>query len=843
MQQQINEELQKARGQQEQQQLNQSSAPPGQSRDYRTYGPQQSSYQQSFYQSLPVQSAPRQQASSYINQERESTTQLRSEYDRLMRQAEEVMAKLAVRENEDKWLATEQQRQLAEEQDALPRQTNQELKPPAMPPRPQSQAHPPPPTFSSNESVSYPPPPRPQSNVYYPPPPPLPPRTPVTSPPATQASIADGYYSGSSCTETLAERIATPSTSVSYPPGSHSRHPKYQAPSVEDSDDQLPIAIPESVDSREKFLPSQPPPRASQSKDRSATPPPRVSTPEPARIHPSGVTPLFDCDMSPVTYEMDWVCHPAVPAFNICGRCYIDHIFETQFRYKFMKRSYNDGVARTCYFGSKRVKEKLWPQAIAAGDLDAMLTFMAKRAALGSCRQAAILENETWYTSPDIQGLVYCKACYEDSLCGTAFGSHFSLRPKPSTAYCDTSVWYCQRMFKEYSENNDWAGFVEQMRIRVQIPECPKQTPVEARERSWYTHQKWPQGLNMCSACYYDYFHGSSDQRCFEPAQINTQKVVCIMSLVNILVPAQQAIEKKNRDIFWNAMAAIDSQPFCHPEGTKSDVWYTLHSNPSGFAICGCCYSGIVEAAGGRRFFKRHAGISQQDRVICCFNPSHARWMEFMQKYTESLNKGTSKPLDDFAGRFGHVPCCNRRNLKLGANRRFWGWGVVAICEECYYTFAEGSKLEPHFVLKGDVSPKERMCDVYSPRMRRIYKEACESNDLAGLLAVGEHRHEVYCRTIIVCQNMRNQMEIQVLQAQAAGIQGSVYKSMGAVHDITMGHTYTVGNALVGYGYVNEMSLQGAMLDRESRELGASATNPMHLTNMMMLQQQWAEVE
>ncbi|KPM43292.1 hypothetical protein AK830_g3298 [Neonectria ditissima] len=297
-------------------------------------------------------------------------------------------------------------------------------------------------------------------------------------------------------------------------------------------------------------------------------PPPRPSrTPEPPKPHPSGITPLAECSSDAVTYDLDWFYHPNVPSYLICGRCYIDHIYDTSFGDVFAKTFYNDKKPRRCLFGARRMKDKLWPEAVSSRNIGPAVEFMEKRANMNDCPQAAMKENETWYTTTEIPGMTMCKACFEDDLMATPFGNHFQQRTA-AQAFCDSTTWYVRRIFENCAKTNDWAAFAEGVKMRIQLPACPKQAAIKANDRAWFKSSRGPEGLQVCVACYYDYFHGVPGGEAFERVAGGDFDTRCVMGHLNILIPTHQALGKKDMDIFWTAIRGVDSQPFCDGQGT-----------------------------------------------------------------------------------------------------------------------------------------------------------------------------------------------------------------------------------------------------------------------------------
>lgn len=662
----------------------------------------------------------------------------------------------------------------------------------------------------------------PQQYANYPPPPP-----PSSSPAELEAAPSMTNPSGQQQQPYFAPP-PTQSTSSTHPP---------MPPRVE-----LPVPPPQPAS-------FQPPPQPEQPRSSpAASVPPRYRTPPPQKPHPCGTTPVTECIEDPVTFESDWFTHAAAPSFLVCSKCYVDHIYNSQLKDAFRLTHFNDKQPRKCHFGSKRMKDSLWPAAITSGTFAEAIEFMKKRQDIPNCPMAAVKTDESWYTTPDIPGATFCKACYEeDDLAATPFGSKFTLETSPNQCYCDSSTVYIKRMFKTHSPTNSWSTFVTEVKARFQFPACEKTNPASTVKRPWFEATKGPKGLVICGACYYDFFHRTEDQDSFVQAftVVDHEKfaATCVLGCLNLWVPASQAIAKEDRALFWTALQNVDDNAFCNPQGTKGASWYTLPNNPPEFGICGGCYAGIVQVLGGTKYFVPRQGVSKDESLLCCFNIGNPRFAAYLQKYTESLLKGTSQPLDAFATRFSSVPLCPKSNMNLGNDRKWWGWDGADICEDCYLTFAEGTALEAQFTFRGELDPKTHICTLYSPRMRKLYLEACTSGDLKSYLEFANHRFQVFLQTVPQMERMLNQAKITAMQAQNAGMMGSFYKHLGGTLDATIGHSYTVGNAAVGYGYANEYMLDGAMYDRQASQLGAAATSPMAMYNIEVLENRWKTVE
>jgi hypothetical protein len=316
------------------------------------------------------------------------------------------------------------------------------------------------------------------------------------------------------------------------------------------------------------------------------------------------------------------------------------------------------------------------------------------------------------------------------------------------------------------------------------------------------------------------------------------------MGILNMKIPAQQAVAKKDPELFWKWIAEVDRQPFCSKQGIKgSTSWFTLPNHPPGFAVCGACRAGIAEPVGWSRHLIS-VNADPNDTILCCFNAAHPRFAEFMTCLVPSLATDTWEKLGNHAATYANVPRCPRDNTTYLPNRRYWGWDSLRICQECYLSFARDTALEPLFHLNGEVMEKSRLCDMYSPRMRKLYTDACQGR-ITGqqLVDLGGQRRMVYLNTMPEIDRLISQQNIKASQAVMFGNMGTFYKNMGSTQDVLMGHSYTVGNAYAGYGYVNENSLTGAEYDRKGRDLTAEVLNGSVTYKVSVLEIRWREVE
>ncbi|KAF4337993.1 integral membrane protein [Fusarium beomiforme] len=558
---------------------------------------------------------------------------------------------------------------------------------------------------------------------------------------------------------------------------------------------------------------------------------------------PLGIQPVRECIDMPFTLPTYWFIHSASPNFVICSRCYADCILNSSFKDTFQPVWLDDRMERKCFFGNPRVRDHIWPAALSSASLDTMMSFMAMRPALGHCPEDKSVEGQEWYYPPDRPEMAICKPCYEEYFKHTSFGNRFSTHKPQGAASCDHNVWYVRRMLKLYAPNNNWVAFTAGYYKRLQLPACPKAQPVAGPERTWFL--RGPTNFSVCEACYWDYFHESSESQAFRTARLGpTQEAACDMGQANMLIPMIRAVHSGNYVRFWHIVQGLSQHPPCNPQGTNGVRWYTLPNDPPDFEICATCMAGTMKAMDATHFFKPKQSVGPSETRLCSLNlVGYPRGVLFLQKFGETVFINDWRPLSDLALNLSTAPPCPKINLEMAKNRRWWGWDNVHICQECYVVVAKGTKLEQHFVMKGEQVAESRLCDLYSPRMRQLYKDACQTQDLTSFLTFARHRRQIYLQTVPEMNRMLANAKHALSQAQTLGLAAVTFSAAGNLNATNFYYDHTVGNSIVGHGYQNEQLLQAAMADHSMQQVGAAATGPAAVARVGALEKMWKQVE
>ncbi|KAI0382332.1 hypothetical protein F5Y04DRAFT_53174 [Hypomontagnella monticulosa] len=582
-------------------------------------------------------------------------------------------------------------------------------------------------------------------------------------------------------------------------------------------------------------------------------PVPPSAEPLPA-LAPPAVTSCID---GPVSFATDWYWHPSAPDFLICSRCYVDRIHGTRFWDAFRRERLADGKARVCRFSRPRMDDVLFPDALATGSLETALTWMRNRSKIPDCKGVDGVKGTAgikWYRTKanEIPGFVACEACWEDHVKTRNFFVNFEpMSPQPAGEnwYCDIAVTFIQKEYELRGKANDWSGFVAEAKARMGIQACPGRAVVKTKGRKWFVPKTGPDGLVLCSGCYCDEVLHTGEEAKWEVSEKFTDaadaQVRCAMGIFSIKMAMARAQETKDFQSFWTAVHKLSNVKFClDDEGIEDGVWYSLPSDPQDFAICAGCYVAIAEPLGVARFFVRKREPQPEGvKWRCCFSLGHPRIGQFVPRLLELYFTHDPTSLEEFASVYASIlPCPRDEDVK---NRRWYGWMDCTICPECYQDFAKRGPLAAKMDLISKALEESTICEMYSPRMRKLYTECSDTSppDPAPLLRFSVQRRLVWMQTVPQMRTLLIQAKIGLDQQRFLNATSSFYNNAGMLQDITYGSPYTYGAPGVGYGFANANLLQGAMYSQQAFQVANNAAGPDKVFLVGQLERRWRDVE
>ncbi|TPX17633.1 uncharacterized protein E0L32_012078 [Thyridium curvatum] len=579
------------------------------------------------------------------------------------------------------------------------------------------------------------------------------------------------------------------------------------------------------------------------------------------RYEKYGIKTLPVCIGSAVPLKTTWYTHQSAPSYLICSRCYVDHIYPTRFKDDFKGEELEADKAHICRFPTLRVKKELFPQVVTTGDLQPFLDYANARLGLPECKGAKGAkgsEGIKWWRAKNdaIPGLVICETCVEDMLKSSPFMAKF----EPATGQGEEDIWSCDlalpylaRVLQKTRETGDWTAFMEAANLRIQLQAaqpCPRLQHIPTENRNFYTPLQGPRHLTICECCYLDRVKDidGMDSQWFRSTKreekVPGEKASCDMVEPNILMLMIMADEREDPSLFFTALAKLTAEPHCGLEGVKTKRWYTLPSDPAGFGVCGACYEGTVEPWGISRFLKPKPGWAADGEAhLCALSAGHARFESMGRALLRTFFAGDAAQWDEYAGVYAAMPRCTRDSDCRG--REWYGWPECTICPECYHEFCRGTALEAQMPWRRKLLTGYSMCEMYSPRMRGMYAEACGRTppDATELRRYSDRRRVVYANTIVRCREMVNEQRMALVQQQMLNQQSLFYTQLGRNEVNTIGSHHTYSQAGVVGTFRSQWELDGARYGQQANEVMRNATRPGKAMMVAELERQWRAVE
>jgi hypothetical protein len=136
------------------------------------------------------------------------------------------------------------------------------------------------------------------------------------------------------------------------------------------------------------------------------------------------------------------------------------------------------------------------------------------------------------------------------------------------------------------------------------------------------------------------------------------------------------------------------------------------------------------------------------------------------------------------------IPPCLPGNFLARSN--WYGTDDFAVCEECWYEHVRGSVLSNQITMRGQFSDEAQACDLYSPRMKRIWAEACAKRDIGYFASSAIKRGQIYCHVKNRSEEITD--EINARKAESGGGGLTIYTGPGGASG-RGGYKYGSGNS------------------------------------------------
>jgi hypothetical protein len=367
--------------------------------------------------------------------------------------------------------------------------------------------------------------------------------------------------------------------------------------------------------------------------------------------------------------------------------------------------------------------------------------------------------------------------------------------------------------------------------------------------------------FHACGTCYMDKFELTVFEDEFEAVDQNRGfdhwmemlgvRWTCNMTDTSlpILFALDPAMTAEDFDGFWNAAQTLAKLVPCTANGIIRGNWWTVPGGCADFSICEACYIGIFKTNELDKFLEP-AERSPEATIVCSFSTSTRRYKQFIGKFAEALDRSVFSYYIDYVRKFAPILPCPGIDHREKAN--WWGYPGALFCQDCFASFVADTPLGSHLDFNDAFDERAQICQIWSPRMRGMWKEACdagapgsdESNEQVDKFkAFSNKRLEVYLQTVPRIKFIKGMKEIKMMNAMHMGQLSLMYSGMNSMSAISgTGDGYLHGNSSLGY-YETENGVTGAQMFNDMQSGFADANRTDEWAEVMRLSMMWTEVE
>ena len=300
------------------------------------------------------------------------------------------------------------------------------------------------------------------------------------------------------------------------------------------------------------------------------------------------------------------------------------------------------------------------------------------------------------------------------------------------------------------------------------LPPCPRPNPVAGYD-DWYTLAGGPSMFSVCPSCR-DAMFAAGFERHFEPkfrktAELN--KVKCDFSIPWLRMAYTEILKKPRGSIdlvYALADIAVHTPP-CTGKEEGVREWYRLTDPEDGksvhdFQVCSRCVRSleILHPSLSSVFHKARGHHRNQERA-CSLRSDSKRFNGYLNLLKDAAQQAEEyrRPPNMFrfislAHRIAGIPECSRDDMLRGQE-----WYIIphlpefTVCEDCYdevvwpaiksdTAVAIDFKRHPKAVAPPHVGVS---CQLYSPRMRKVFQDACQRDDMQLLKSTALQRFHI----------------------------------------------------------------------------------------------------
>lgn len=304
--------------------------------------------------------------------------------------------------------------------------------------------------------------------------------------------------------------------------------------------------------------------------------------------------------------------------------------------------------------------------------------------------------------------------------------------------------------------------------IPISLPPCPRPNPVIGYD-DWYTLADGPSSFSICPSCR-DTFISAGHERHLKPKSRHAaqQPLRCDMSSPWLRTAYNSHMRKRRPDIdpIYILAEILAEEAPCPGNALSHSTWYRLKDplnkrSIHNFQICYSCIQHLETVFPSLRGTFHLSRNHRSEARVCSLRTDSKRFSTYLDVLETTarqtaaddahrLPPNTARILD-LAKRYAGMQECARDTPLRGQD-----WYIIpslpefTVCEDCYEDVVwPGIKADlpiaTEFRRKARAVAPDHVgvsCQLYSPRMRRVFGEACQRGDMALLRGVALRRYD-----------------------------------------------------------------------------------------------------
>lgn len=302
--------------------------------------------------------------------------------------------------------------------------------------------------------------------------------------------------------------------------------------------------------------------------------------------------------------------------------------------------------------------------------------------------------------------------------------------------------------------------------VPISLPPCPRPNSVIGYD-DWYTLSGGPSSFSICPSCQ-DTFLSAGHGRHLKPKSRHAaeQPLRCDMSSPWMRMAYTSLLKKRRPDIdpIYTLAEILSDEAPCPGKIPSKRSWYRLKDPTNNlsihdFQICHSCLLLLETGLPSLRGTFHLSRSSRSEARICSLRADSKRFLTYLEVLESTARQADeykrpphTSQIIDLAKRYADLQECTRDDMLRGQEWYFIpSLREFTVCEDCYEevvwpAIKANLPVATDFKRKAEAVAHDHVgvsCQLYSPRMRKIFHDACQRGHMELLVNAALQRYDV----------------------------------------------------------------------------------------------------